>query len=179
MKRHRRAISKLLLCGLIFSLLTACGDQPRTSEIEHRLQELRERPSGRIDPVPNFPSVATPQYTQGNQRDPFTPDRLLASQSEFLLDASLAPDPERSRTALERWNLSELSLRGIMQKGQQTRALILTPERELVTVGVGDYLGQDHGKITDISSRSIKLVELIHDSHGGWQEREQELNLSR
>jgi len=179
MKPKLMLLSKLFYLGLLISLLSACVDQPRTSQIEQQLQEMRERPSGRIDPVPDFPEAIIPEYNQANQRDPFTPDRALGSQQVLPLDTGLAPDPGRTRTSLERWSLSELSLRGTMQKGQQVRALILTPERELVTVSVGDYLGQDHGKITDIRPQSIKLVELIHDSHGSWQEREQEINLSR
>ncbi|MDR9468843.1 pilus assembly protein PilP [Marinospirillum sp.] len=179
MKPNRLPLCKLLFAGLLLSLLSACSDQPRTAEIQQRLQELKERPSGQIDPVPDFPEAVTPQYTQNDQRDPFTPDGLLSDRSQFLADSSLAPDPSRNQTSLERWSLSELSLRGIMRKGQQTRALILTPEGKLAAVGVGDYLGQDHGRITDISSNHIKLVELIPDNLGGWQEREQELNLSR
>ena len=66
-----------------------------------------------------------------------------------------------------------------MQRGEEVRALILTPERELVTVRVGDYLGRDHGQITAIYSNRITLVERVQDGRGSWQEREQELTFSR
>lgn len=179
MQLHSHQLIKLFGIGLVASLLSACGDQPRISEIEQQLQDLRDRPSGQIDPIPEFPETPLPRYNQGDRRDPFTPDQVAAIQPEPIIDTSLAPDPDRRRSPLERWSLNELSLRGTMQIGQQIRALILTPEGELVTVGVGDYLGQDHGRITAISSQRIQLTELTHAGHGNWQERDQELKLSR
>lgn len=173
---------KLLTGSLVVVLallLSACSDQPRTQEIERKLQEFKDKPSGRIDPLPEFPEPVIARYTQGNQRDPFTPDRRLLPQVTAPLDTGLAPDPDRRRSPLEQWSLSELSLRGVMQKGNQIRGLVLTPDRQLVTVKEGDFMGRDHGRITAIHSNSIELVELIHDNQGGWQERNQELTLSR
>lgn len=179
MKSNPSYLSRLVCIGLLAGLLSACSDQPRVAELEQELQKLRETPSGRIDPIPEFPETPVPSYNQGDRRDPFTPDRIVSSQPQPIIDTSLAPDPDRKRTPLERWSLNELSLRGTMQIGQQIRALILTPDGELVTVGVGDYLGQDYGRITGISSQKIQLKELTHADHGNWQEREQELKLSR
>ncbi|SFC37726.1 type IV pilus assembly protein PilP [Marinospirillum celere] len=170
---------RLAILCLSFWLLSGCSDQPRTEEIAEKLQEFKERPRGRIDPLPEFPEPVIARYTRSNQRDPFTPDRQLLPQLPSPADSARAPDPDRQRSPLEKWNLSELALRGIMQKGDQIRGLVLTPDRQLVTVRVGDYIGRDHGRITAINAKSIQLVELIHDNQGGWQERDQELTLSR
>ncbi|WP_114417323.1 pilus assembly protein PilP [Marinospirillum perlucidum] len=171
------SVRNLILLGLLVLFLNACSQEPRSGYIQDRLSELKERPSGQIAPLPDFPETPTPHYTQGNQRDPFTADR---SMSQLLGDTDLlAPDPERDRSPLEQWSLEELSLRGIMRRGDHARALILTPTRELVSVRKGDYLGRNHGQIIAINTHSIQLVELIHDGQGNWQERPQELTLSR
>jgi len=38
-------------------------------------------------------------------------------------------------------------------------------------------LGQNFGRITDISDTSIKLKEIVQDSNGNWEEKDQTLLL--
>jgi type IV pilus assembly protein PilP len=42
----------------------------------------------------------------------------------------------------------------------------------------GNYLGQNDGKVTDISASKIKLVEIIPDGLGGYIERPASLALN-
>lgn len=163
---------------LSFSLLSGCGDQPQLEKIETRLHEMRTRPQGRIEELPRFPVPVIAEYTQQQQRDPFTPHERLSLGFQGP-GSALKPDLERPRSLLEQWGLDELAFRGTLQRGRDIRALILTPDNQLFAVGIGDRLGRDHGTIRQIAADQVQLVELIANGSGQWQERDQTLFLSR
>lgn len=170
----------ILLTGALLAslLLTGCIEGPRQDLVEARLSELRERPRGRIEPLPEFNEPVRAEYTQQGQRDPFAPPQRLLQQ--MTVPPGLpAPDLSRPRTPLESWELDQLSYRGSMRRGQDVRALILTPDQQLISVRQGDRMGQNHGTISQITGSSITLRELIADGSGQWREREQTIHLSR
>jgi len=39
------------------------------------------------------------------------------------------------------------------------------------TVTVGSYIGEDYGRITEITNDTVEVLELIQDGAGGWVER--------
>jgi len=55
--------------------------------------------------------------------------------------------------------------------------LIKTPDNNLYRVRAGDFMGQNFGRITDISESAVKLKELIQDSGNDWKEEERLLLL--
>lgn len=168
----------VLIAALALSLLAGCGDRPQEEKIETRLYELRTRPQGRIEALPRFPEPVIAEYTQQQQRDPFTPNEQLAQRFQGS-GSTLKPDLNRPRSTLEQWGLDELAFRGSLQKGREIRALILTPDNQLFAVQVGDRMGRDHGTVRQILPDQVQLVELIADGSGQWQERDQILSLSR
>lgn len=160
----------LLLPLLLF--LVACSDQAQTLSIEAQLAELRARPQGQVEALPEFPEPKKAKYQQ-QDRDPFLPSKIATKGSNLA-----GPDLQRQPGILEQWDLSQLSFRGSMQRGNITRALIITPENQLVSVVKGDHLGKDHGTIIHLDTHSITLRELV-STGSGWQEREQTIYISR
>jgi type IV pilus assembly protein PilP len=57
-------------------------------------------------------------------------------------------------------------------------ALVRAPDNTLFRVKPGNYLGQNFGRIVTISESSVKLKEIVQDSAGNWEEKEQVLQLS-
>ncbi|GLR63692.1 pilus assembly protein PilP [Marinospirillum insulare] len=160
----------LLLLALLL-LLAACGDSNSTASIEDQLNDLRTRPHGKIEPLPEFPETTKAQYQQ-QERDPFLPAKNSVNSR------LAAPDLNRPPTALEAWDLSQLSLRGSMKRGEIIKALVITPDNQLVSVAKGDRMGKDHGTIIHIDKNRILLRELIF-SGSEWHEREQTLFISK
>lgn len=178
MSRLRKHAALLAILTAL-PLLSACGDRPKTDQINARLLELRNSPQGRIEPLPQFPEPLTAEYSQQRQRDPFTPSQLQVQLQQIEVTSTPAPDMNRPRTALEQWDLDQLSFRGSMQKGSDIRALVMTPDNRLHTVRLGDKMGRDHGTVSHIDPEQITLQELISTRVGQWQEREQYLLISR
>jgi type IV pilus assembly protein PilP len=56
-------------------------------------------------------------------------------------------------------------------------ALVKAPDNSIFRVKPGNYLGQNFGRIVGISEASIKLKEILQDSTGNWEEKEQVLLL--
>jgi type IV pilus assembly protein PilP len=66
---------------------------------------------------------------------------------------------------------------GTLQQRKEYFALILTPDKNLYRVKSGDFMGQNFGRIVEISETSVKLKELIQDSGSEWKEEERTLLL--
>lgn len=173
---------RLFLLPLLL-LLIACSDQAQTQAIEAQLAGLRIKPQGQIETLPRFPETVKATYTHLPTRDPFFPVKNLTSNhliSNHLTNRlePLGPDLNRPPSALEKWDLAQLSFRGSMQRGKSISGLVITPDKQLVSVKKGDHIGKNHGIITHLDKKSITLVEII-PSGSEWQKREKIINLSR
>jgi type IV pilus assembly protein PilP len=56
-------------------------------------------------------------------------------------------------------------------------ALVKTPDNNLFRVKAGNYVGQNFGRITGITDTTIALKEIVQDSNGSWEEKDQALQL--
>ena len=62
-------------------------------------------------------------------------------------------------------------------KQKEHFGLVRAPDNNLFQVKVGNYLGQNFGRITAVTDNSIKLKEILQDSNGVLEEKEQTLLL--
>jgi type IV pilus assembly protein PilP len=89
-----------------------------------------------------------------------------------------SPDFDRNREELESYPLDALRMMGTLEKGEQFWAILRDPDTIIHRVQVGNFIGQNNGKITGISEDRIELLEIIPDGRGGWEERSAELALA-
>ena len=66
---------------------------------------------------------------------------------------------------------------GTLFRDGEFRVIIKTPEGAVQTAVVGNYLGQNYGKIINIDENEALLVEQILNSAGTWVEREAALTV--
>jgi len=88
------------------------------------------------------------------------------------------PDSSRSREFLEGFPLDTLNMVGTLYIGETMYGLVQTADGLIHRVVPGNYLGQNDGRITDISDSEINLVEIISDGIGGYIERDAAISLS-
>ena len=95
--------------------------------------------------------------------------------------SGVRPDPNRVREELEKYALASLRMVGTVSTGNSGElwALISAPDGVVPRVRKGNYLGNNHGKITNISEQRIDLKEIVPDGPGRWQERESFLSLTQ
>lgn len=170
LERKPRLDMKPLAWLLPLLLLAGCGDD-RMAELEAYVQTVKARPPGPIEPLPVIEPVDTFVYEPGERRDPFMPDAQTAPEEQIALDNGLAPDPTRRKEELESYPLDSLRMVGTLEVENARWGLIRTKEGILHRVKVGNYLGQNNGRITLIGQDAIQLTEIVSDAPGQWRER--------
>ena len=162
--------SKKLSLALIAALaLGACGGD--MDDLDQFINEVKARPGGRIEPLPEITPYEVFAYTADAQgfRSPFVPDTPQVQSSSA---GGTRPDPERSREFLESFPLDTLRMVGTLRLGETNYGLIQTSDGLIHRVVPGNYMGQNDGRIVAIDESEIQLIEIISDGIGGYLERE-------
>jgi type IV pilus assembly protein PilP len=164
--------------GLVIAValsVAACGGD--MDDLDQYINEIKARPGGRIDPLPEITPYEVFTYVADAEglRSPFVPDTPQATGSAA---GGARPDPDRSREYLEGFPLDTLGMVGTLYIGETMYALVRTSDGLIHRVVPGNYLGQNDGRITDISESEITLVEIISDGIGGYIERDAAISLS-
>lgn len=170
-----RNAARYACLALVLSLTGGCVD-PDLRGLEQQLLEVRMNPGEvpQLD-LPDIPSVERVAYVGREDRSPFEP-RRMQEQREVPEGGDLAPSPDRPRGPLEAYDLSELDLVGTLTVGGRPSALMRGPDGKVYRVGIGDYIGLDHGRIVRIAEAALVLVETVRDD-GAWQERSRQIVL--
>jgi type IV pilus assembly protein PilP len=66
---------------------------------------------------------------------------------------------------------------GTLEQKKETYALVKTPDKSIFRVRLGNFMGQNFGRIVAITESNIKLKEIHQGSGGNWEEKEQVLLL--
>lgn len=167
-------IMRALLAALTVStLLSACsGGQ---SDLQKWIADTRKKPGGRIQPLPEVKPYETYVYGSGSLRSPFQPQGPSALGGG---QPGLRPSARRNREFLEGFSLDTLRMVGTFKVGTSFYGLVQSKDGLVHKVQPGNYLGQNDGKVTDISGSKISLVEIIPDGLGGYIERPASLALT-
>ena len=101
----------------------------------------------------------------------------VALKQESRAPSSLyAGEVNRRKEPLEAYPLDSMAMVGSVARGGRPTAL-LRVENLPYQVKVGDYLGQNFGKVVAITETEVKLREVVQDSAGEWIERPAALQL--
>lgn len=168
-------LTRVLAVAAASASLTACGGG--TDDLRAYIDEVKARPGGRIEPLPQVQPAPTFAYEPGNRRSPFMPDTPQRRVSEDP-NAVQGPDPNRPREFLEQFPLDTLTMVGTLSDRRASFGLVQTNDGLVHRVTVGNHLGQNYGRIVAITDSEIQLVEIISDGLGGFLERPAAIGLS-
>ncbi len=147
------------------------------SDLQGYVESVKQRPPSPLEPIPAFKEILPFVYQPGERRDPFVPDKETKPQPSPVA-GGLTPDPTRPREPLERFPLDEIRMVGTLEQHQVRAALVRAPDGILHRVGVGNYLGQNSGKIVGIKDNRIEIDEIVGDGAGNYRERQSTIALS-
>ncbi len=161
---------------MMLSLLLLAGCTGGKQDLEQWVQQTLARPAGEVEPLPQVQTPEPVVYDANDLRDPFMRSR---PDTEEIASAGSGPrpDPDRRREYLERFPLDALEMVGTISIGDRTYGLISDPEDTIHRVSEGNYLGQNHGRILQITPVAIEVMELVPDGAEGWMEREASIAL--
>lgn len=175
MKRVQALASAAACLPLI--LLQGCGDGGE-QEVRQWMDEVRRTTPVKIEKL-SPPKTFTPfVYAAQNEPDPYSPAKLSVALAKLQASSTspIQPDLNRRREALENFPLDSITMVGTLQKPGLSYAL-LQVDKSVFQVKVGNYIGQNFGRVTRISDSEVELLEVVRDAAGEWTERKAKLEL--
>lgn len=154
--------------------LTGCGSD--MDDLDRYVNEIKARPGGRIEPLPEITPYEVFTYVADAEglRSPFLPDTPQAAGPS----GGVRPEADRIREHLEGFSLDTMRMVGTLDYGENIYGLVQTSDGLIHRVLPGNYMGQNDGRIVEITDSEIKLVEIISDGIGGYIERDAAINIS-
>ena len=169
-----RQTSGIGLIGILLAALVAAGCSRGQSDLQSWIEATKKKPGGRIQPLPEVKPYETYVYSAANLRSPFQPLGPNAGNGQ----ASAQRNSRRNREFLEGFSLDTLKMVGTFKVGGNFYGLVQSKDGLVHKVQPGNYLGQNDGKVTEITGGRISLVEIIPDGLGGYIERPASLALA-
>ncbi len=167
-----RSARRIAIVAAVVAGLAGCSSD--IDEMRTRIDEIKSRPGGRIEPLPEVKPYETFTYAAADLRSPYQPGLPAETSSS----TAIRPDVSRPREFLEQFSLDTLAMVGTLRLKGRTYGLVQTRDGLVHRVLPGNHLGQNDGRITAIAENEISLVEIIPDGMGGFIERPAALALS-
>jgi type IV pilus assembly protein PilP len=168
---------KRLALTLVLALqLSGCNDD--TYEQKEFIDQVKASTTPKVETIPELTKFEYFEYSAEQLRSPFVAPEPETIQNKLTqVKNCLHPEPDRVRQPLEKYPLDNLAMKGTLGSNGQTWALITATDATLHRVTVGSYLGIYDGKVTQVNSDNIELIELIPDGTGCWKERQTKLEM--
>jgi len=167
-----------VLSVIVLTLLSGCFDD--TAEIKAHMEQVKETTTSYIKPMPEVKPFKHIAYSADNLRSPFVLPKPEAIQQKIQQMAGcLSPDTNRRKQPLEKYALSDLTMRGTLGDSRVLWALLEASDLSLHRVATGNYLGLYNGRITQVSVKAVTLIELAPDGAGCWVERQARLSITQ
>lgn len=167
---------RILLLSLV-SLLVACSPSGKYADLDAFMAEKRAAPSGKIDPIPAMKAYRAFTYSASGLRSPFSKPIDVKEIARLEANANVKPDLAREKEFLEQFSFDSLHMVGTLKLAGTLWALIKDPDGGVHRVRVGNYLGRNHGRITELSENYLSVVEIVSTGGDGWVERPRSLEL--
>jgi type IV pilus assembly protein PilP len=165
---HKKAdrksyIGLAVLVAFVGGALSACSG--RDADLSRFIDATKREPGGHVEQLPEVKPYEAYNYADQELRSPFVPGGSGGA------GANLRPDNHRNREYLEQFSLDTLKMVGTLNLGANHYGLVQTKDGRVHRVVIGEHMGTNDGKVTDISPSKIALVEIIPDGLGGYIER--------
>lgn len=167
---------RLGVAALAAALLAGCGAEHE--ELQQWMEQQRREVKPNVPPLQPPKKFDPEPYAMGQAIEPFSNQKLTVAlkQEARQPNSLLSSELNRRKEPLEAYPLDSMRMVGSVTKEGRPFAL-LRVDNLLYQVKVGDYLGQNYGRITKIAETEIDLREIVQDAAGEWIERPAALQL--
>ena len=121
-------------------------------------------------------------YKPEGKVDPFKPpfdDTKEPPDPDVTEEDSNAPDRPPGQTPLERIDLSQLTLVGVIKFSSGYQAIVEEQSGKGYVIKEGTYIGTNYGQVAEIQDDRIIIQEKVKDLLGKYQERKSHLKLQK
>ena len=168
-----RAVLPALIAALV-----AAGCSAEHEELSDWMKQQAREVKPNVQPLAPPKKFDPEPYAMLQSVDPFSNQKLAVAlrQEARQPNSALTAELNRRKEPLEAFPLDAMAMVGSVERTGRRYAL-LKVDKLLYQVKVGDYLGQNFGKITKIGETDIALREIVQDAAGEWIERTTQLEL--
>ncbi len=160
---------RILFIVIIGAWLAGCTPQPDKNVVAS-IEKAKNEKLAYVPSLPVFPSATHFKYTASDLRNPFQ-TFFVAANPDNLAQKNM-PDMHRHREALESYPIDSLMMVGTLARGGVLMALLKDKTGTIHRAYLGNYIGQNSGKIQQINEKSINITEWLMDGKGEWREHE-------
>ena len=172
MADHMTTVLRTVAAVAVLAAAAGCSDD--TDRLRAKIAEVKSKPGGRIEPLPEVKPYETFAYPASDERSPFEPGMPASATGPN----AIRPDSSRPREFLEQFSLDTLRMVGTLRLQGRIYGLVQTKDGLVHRVLPGNHVGQSDGRITAIEEGKISLIEIVPDGMGGFVERPAALGLS-
>lgn len=178
-----QVFARSLWCAIGVAALTSLVGcwSPQPQDLYAWIQEQRNASK------PGVPALSEPKkfipasYPSDVAADPFNPQKLMQAIKGEAHQASartalVAPEEKRRKEALEAYPLESMAMVGTLRQHGEFVALVRA-DQLLYQIRKGNYIGQNYGKVIQITDAEMLLREIVQDSTGDWVERRANLKI--
>jgi len=179
MKREPQ-LCRVVMVAVALLALTGCaetGNDDLRAWMKDQEQQIKPRVEPLSEPKPFSPKT----YDQEGAAEPFNNQKLTQALRRDATEATanaalIAPELNRRKEPLEAFPLDSMRMVGSLIRDKSPVALVKV-DALLYQVRVGQYLGQNYGRVTKVDETSVELREIVQDAAGEWIERKATLQL--
>ena len=121
-------------------------------------------------------------YDSTGKIDPFIPlvkEEPVVVEKKDLVDAKSEVREKRTKTPLEKIELSQLQLKAIIMAPSGNKALVEEANGKGYIIRKGTYIGRNDGKVVQILKDKVVVEELTENHEGKMIAREKEIKLPK
>ena len=169
----------VILISVMF-FLSACGDS-RMADLQEFVDSAFQDKKPAIEPLPPFEPYQAYKYEVDEDLDPFYKGNIITNRDDRSGSGRFGerPNANREKEPLEDFPLDALSMVGTMTQKDVPWVIVRTAQGTAHLATIGNYLGQNDGRITQIfpDEQRVVLVETVPDASGRWVSRDVEISI--
>jgi type IV pilus assembly protein PilP len=162
-------MSSIFFCALVLCfLLSACDDTApkQTFKTKTKTKKIKSESSD-VEAIKKIVYVYNPAGT----RDPF--------KNPFSIEVEILVDNSVPLTPLQKIDLDQLRLIGLIIGKGEPRAMVLSPDGKSFILKKGVKIGRNNGVVYDITTEAVLIEERYLDFVGDTKKRIQKIKLPK
>ncbi len=182
----RRKLVYFSMAGIATLIALAGCSNDDVSDLNQYIAEIKLRPKETVKPLPvNEPVEPFIFKPENSPRDPFKAIKPVGAcedsndcPEEKEPPPGFGPDTKRRKEELEAFPIESLKMIGTVNMKANLWGLIKSSDKTVYRVRVGNYMGQNYGRIIRINPDKIELMEWVKDQQGVWSEQQMSIKLT-
>ncbi len=157
----RHGLYVLTLAMLNVFLLVGCGEEPQTQPQPEAKKVVAPPPKAAVPQqtvAPSEPVLPRYVYEPAGRRDPFEPLVSAKKATAVVEEVTLTP--------LQKYNLEQLRLIGVIIGKGEPRAMVVAPDGKSYVLKKGVKVGGNEGVVIDITPEAVHVEERYFDFSG-------------